>query len=73
MSEKIDITKIDELICHTGLLLENARANLQDIQKAIHDPLFLKSAFREREFELKRKMNDILNGQAELRNAMGDK
>jgi len=73
MGEKIDIIQIDEMICQADLLLENAKAYLQDIQKAIHDPAFLKSAFKQKELELKRKMGEILLGQAELRNALGNK
>ena len=64
----IDYGMVEELIQHTGLLLDNAKANLEDIKKAISDPMFLKSALKQKEFSLKRKMNEILRGQAELRN-----
>lgn len=68
---KVDYAQVKELLEHTDLLLDNAKINLDDIKKAIKDPKFLKSAFKQREMELRRKMSEILQGQAEMRNATG--
>ena len=67
--KQVDCAQVEELIEHTELLLDNAKVNLADIRKAIKDPMFLKSAIKQKELDLRRKMSEILRGQAELRSA----
>jgi len=69
---QVDYVQVEELIEHTELLLDNAKVNLRDIRKAIKDPLFLKSAIKQKELDLRRKMSEILRGQSELRKATGE-
>jgi polyhydroxyalkanoate synthesis regulator phasin len=70
---KLDYAQVEELVQHTDLLLDNAKANLEDIKRAIKDPSFLKSAMKQREMVLRRKMSEILQGQADLREVMAHK
>jgi len=62
-----DLAGVDEIIEHTNLLLDIAKEKLQDIQKAIRDPNFLKSSIKIKEMELNKKMDDIIRGQLEMR------
>ena len=71
--DKLDYAQVEELVEHTDLLLDNAKANLEDIKRAIKDPSFLKSAMKQREMVLRRKMSEILQGQSDLREVMSRK
>jgi len=71
--KELDYAQVEELVEHTDLLLDNAKANLEDINRAIKDPSFLKSAMKQREMILRRKMSEILRGQAELRDVLTHK
>lgn len=67
MANKGNHKKVEELIEHAQMLLEMASAKLDDVKKAIRNPSFLKSAFKQKEMELSQKIDDILRVQQELR------
>lgn len=58
--------EIEELIQQSQMLLDMTKAKLREVQKAVHDPKFLKSAVRSKYFEFSRKIDELLKAQIEL-------
>lgn len=58
--------EIEELIAQGDMLLDMVKAKHREIRKAIRDPNFLKSAVRAKQFELSRKIDELLKAQIQL-------
>lgn len=67
---KVDYAQIEELIDHTDLLLDMAKAKLDDLKRGIKDPNFLRSAIKTEEMRLSKQIDEILRGQLRLKKMM---